>query len=242
MGANRLVGGGNVDTYIFAEAGDLTLAIWGRTRPTELGCEPPPCRQSGKFSADPLRRDERPRQPAGQWTTSNDAANTLTGGVGNDSLNDGSGHDILDGGRDIDLLAGGMDDVCVMADLVDTIDELATEGADWVDPGVSVTLSAPAVNIVLTRTPALPKAGSSFENTVTGAGGANTHQGLGGMDTLMGGEGHHRLNAGTKVDRLVGGSDDDTDVLAAVGDLMVERPGGGTDLVEASLRTSRSWR
>ena len=89
--------------------------------------------------------------------TGNSAANRLAGGDGNDILNGSGGNDTvlgeagddtLTGGIGADTLIGGIgNDVYVIADDQDTVTELANEGIDRVNAGISYTLGDNVENL-----------------------------------------------------------------------------------------------
>jgi len=142
-------------------------------------------------------------------------ADTLSGGEGNDRLFGGDGADVIDGGAGRDTLAGGT--------AADTLSGGA--GADQLDGGE----------------------------------GADQLAGDGGADTLLGGAGDDVLRPGTslsgQVPLLRGGTGNDTldaaeggggatligeegndfYLIDSAADLVIERPGGGQDTLQASL-------
>lgn len=86
--------------------------------------------------------------------------------------------------------------------------------------------------------------GTATADTISGLGGNDTLNGLGGDDLLLGGIGNDRLDGGTGNDTLDGGTGNDTMIggagndvylVDAVGDVLSETGGSGTDRVEASI-------
>lgn len=96
-------------------------------------------------------------------------ANTLTGGLGNDTYIVGTG---------------------------DVIVEAASAGTDTVKAGVSMTLAANLENLELTGTGNVNGSGNSAANRITGNAGKNALTGAGGNDTLNGGTGADTMTGG----------------------------------------------
>lgn len=150
--------------------------------------------------------------------TGNGAVNTLNGGAGNDTLNGGTGADTLVGG------AGN--DTYVVDNTGDVITELADEGTDLVQSGVTYTLSSNVENLTLTGTSAINGTGNALDNVLVGNSGANTLRGYEGNDTLDGGTGN---------DTMIGGIGNDTYVVNATGDVVTELANEGADLVRSAV-------
>ena len=166
----------------------------------------------------------------------------LTGGNGNDSLAGGDGNDSLAGGAGDDTLVGGAgNDTFVLDGGSDVVVENANEGTDLVLASVSTTLGANVENLTLIA-PGLTGTGNELANLITGSNGADTLIGGDGNDSLIGGDGNDSLVGGDGDDVLAGGAGNDT-LVGGVGndtfvsdgfDVLVENPGGGTDLVLSS--------
>ncbi|WP_375404513.1 calcium-binding protein [uncultured Sphingomonas sp.] len=82
--------------------------------------------------------------------------------------------------------------------------------------------------------PATLRTGTAGDDTLTGGAGDDQIVGLGGNDVIEGGDGRDTLSGGTGADTLAGGAGDDLLVVDEVGDIMIERAGGGFDTLEVS--------
>jgi len=129
--------------------------------------------------------------------TGNNIANTLWGGLGNDTLNGDAGADTLVGDDGDDILIGGLgNDTLNGANGIDTVDYSAATAA-WV------------VNLSLTS--AQGKSGTetdtitNVENVTTGAG-ADTITGTAVANVLRGGGGNDRITGGAGNDTIDGGA------------------------------------
>ena len=184
----------------------------------------------------------------------NAAANVLDGGAGNDQLFAGAGDDTLIGGTGNDSLQGstGADsmtggignDTYFVDNVGDTVTENPGEGFDLVNASISYTLGANVDNLTLSEGSAIDGTGNSLANVIHGNamnnvldGGAGNDQlyGGGGIDSLIGGTGNDKLNGGVGADTMTGGIGDDTYYVDNAGDLIVENPGEGTDIVYSSI-------
>ena len=163
-------------------------------------------------------------------------ADTLTGGDGSDLLQGGLGNDLLSGGPGNDTLAGGADDDTYdVNDVGDVTSELAGGGTDRVQTSINWTLAANVEQLILTGSSALSGTGNTTANTLTGNSADNSLLGLSGKDTLLGGAGADTLNGGTGADSMAGGAGDDVYLLDAVGDVITEFSGEGTDVIRSAL-------
>ena len=128
--------------------------------------------------------------------TGNSAANRLAGGEANDAINGSGGDDILlgesgddtlMGGTGADTLIGGTgNDVYVVSDNQDTIIELANEGTDRINAGISYTLGDNIENLTLTGTAENYGIGNTLNNVLTGNNANNYLSGQDGNDTIRG--------------------------------------------------------
>ena len=184
----------------------------------------------------------------------NVGANVLDGGSGNDqlfagagddTLIGGTGNDILQGSTGADAMTGGIgNDTYYVDNAGDVINENPGEGVDLVNASISYTLGANVENLTLSEGSAIDGTGNALANVIHGNllsntldGGAGNDQlyGGGGVDSLIGGLGNDRLDGGSAADTLTGGLGDDSYYVDNAGDVIVENPGEGTDIVYASL-------
>ncbi|MEE1612450.1 cadherin domain-containing protein [Microvirga sp. CF3016] len=166
-------------------------------------------------------------------------ANTLIGGIGDDTLwgvdQDPSSpnQDVLRGGAGDDTyiikyraeLGVAIEELNGNVDGIDTVKlvDLADDGAGTEFTGY--TLGANLENLDASETDAaVTLTGNGLGNLIIGNVNANTLVGGAGNDTLDG-------TAGA-ADRLEGGADDDTYRVHSANDVVVEGAGGGTDTVE----------
>jgi parallel beta-helix repeat protein len=143
--------------------------------------------------------------------TGNAGANIITGSTGNDSLDGGLGNDTLNGG------AGN--DTYIVESALDKIIDSA--GIDTVKSSITTTLAAGLENLWLLGTAALNGTGNTAGNVFTGNAAINILTGLDGNDTLDGG-------ADAVTDTLDGGIGNDTYVLAASNDIVIDVSGSDT--------------
>ena len=156
----------------------------------------------------------------GDQITGGEAYDVLIGHAGNDTLRGGAGaaNELYGGlGNDTYILAVG-----------DTIVENAGEGTDAVVTTLTNhTLAANVENLFYTGSAAFTGTGNAANNRITGGAGADLLIGLAGADVLIGGAG--------AANEMYGGAGDDTYVVSAVGDTIVEVAGEGIDSVETDL-------
>lgn len=160
----------------------------------------------------------------------------LLGYAGNDSLIGGGANDTLDGGSGNDTLSGGAgNDTYIVDSTADVVTEGTQQGKDLVQSGVTYALPVNVENLTLTGASDINGTGNTLANVVTGNAGNNILSGLGGTDRLEGGGGNDTLNGGGGTDTLLGGAGDDVYVVDAVGDVVSENAGEGTDRVESAV-------
>jgi Ca2+-binding RTX toxin-like protein len=239
-GADRLVGGTGNDTFVVDHEGDIVVEVGtGGTADMVLT----------SLSAYALSNtvENLSYTGTGDFTgAGNNAANNLTGGIGNDQLDGGAGADLLIGGDGDDVLLGGSqndtlhggegndrldgglgadamsggagNDDYLVDNVGDSVVEAADQGTDkvWTTLG-SYTLGASVEHLAYTGTGNFIGTGNALDNTITGGDG---------NDTLDGGDG---------VDTMVGGHGNDSYAVDSALDTVVELANGGTDTVRTRL-------
>ncbi|MCC8936902.1 calcium-binding protein [Bradyrhizobium sp. Arg68] len=153
----------------------------------------------------------------------------LIGGSGNDILYGDAGNDTLRAGGSLNTLLGGTgDDIYFVNSPGVTITELSGEGNDAVfASSSSYTLSANVENLFYSGTQSFTGIGNAGDNWIQGGLGSDYLIGLDGNDTLYDG--------GSAPDAMQGGTGDDTYVVEAVGDNLIEFAGEGHDRVLTTL-------
>lgn len=151
---------------------------------------------------------------AENMTLTGSASINATGNSFNNILIGNSGNNSFDGLGGVDTLAGGAgNDTYTVDSTTDVITENAGEGTDTVISSVSFNLGAGVENLTLSGASAINGTGNSHDNVLTGNSSNNALDGLGGNDTLIGGLGN------------------DTYTVDAVGDVVTENAGEGTDTI-----------
>ncbi len=157
----------------------------------------------------------------------------LLGRGGDDRLSGRGGDDYIDGGDGVDRMFGSKgDDTYVVDSTRDKVIEPADGGTDTVLARANCHLATGVEFLTLLGQADLSGIGNDLANIITGNDGANRLEGGGGWDMLIGGAGDDRL-IGYDAE-MHGGSGDDTYVVGARGDKVVERPDEGTDTIEAA--------
>lgn len=150
--------------------------------------------------------------------TGNTGDNTITGNSAINILSGNSGADTLDGKENADTLIGGSgNDVYIVDNANDIISEVAAEGTDSVQAGVTYTLSAEVENLTLTGVNTIHGTGNASVNIITGNSNNNTLDGAAGADSLIGGGGN------------------DVYIVDNIGDIVTEGAAAGTDSVQSSV-------
>ena len=209
-GNDTMIGGLGNDTYVVDAVGDVV---------TELAAQGTDTVQSSISYV--LGTDVENLLLTGTAAinaTGNTLDNVLTGNTGNNVLSGGAGNDTLIGGTGNDTMIGGTgNDIYVVDAVADVATELVGEGTDTVQSSVTYTLGANVENLSLTGTAAINATGNTLNNVLTGNTGNNVLSGGAGDDTMIGGLGN------------------DTYVVDAVGDVVTELAGQGTDTVQSSI-------
>lgn len=160
------------------------------------------------------------------------------GAAGNDELRGGSGADTLDGGSDNDLISGGAGaNVIIGGSGVDTLDYSTATGDVTVDlnEGRAVNNGYGAQDLISGIENLV---GSAYNDILIGEGGANVLTGGEGADYLIGLGGNDQLIGGAgAANTLQGGVGDDSYLVSAVGDSLIEFADEGLDRVFTSLST-----
>lgn len=165
-----------------------------------------------------------------------DGNDRISGLSGNDSLFGGRGHDTLDGGAGNDALSGGVGNDLYFVDAQgDAVLEQLAAGVDTVQSLLATwALGDHVENLIYIGGAGFSGTGNALANAITGGDGADSLYGLGGADRLEGGAGNDSLDGGAGADVLAGGQGDDN-YLVAAGDMLVEKPGEGSDTVRTGL-------
>jgi Ca2+-binding RTX toxin-like protein len=134
---------------------------------------------------------------------------SIVGTAGNDRLNGSPGNDLLDGRAGADTMTGGTgDDTYFVDNTRDIVTEVAGGGVDTVNTTITWALGAELENLNLLGTAAINATGNAKANVINGNSAANV---------------------------MAGGAGNDTYVVDDAGDVVIELPGGGSDLVKASV-------
>lgn len=162
---------------------------------------------------------------------------TVTGTSFVENLYGFDGNDTIDGGAANDRMLGGAgNDTYILSGTGDSVTELAGEGTDTIQIGVSYNLTdtdgagingGNVENLVLTGDKAISGTGNALNNTITGNNGANALSGKDGDDVLNGGLGK---------DSFAGGLGNDTYIVDDSTELITELAGEGTkDAVQSTV-------
>jgi serralysin len=167
---------------------------------------------------------------------------SLAGGAGNDLLRSGAGDDLIDGQAGLDTMIGASGDDRYYVDSTgDSIIEESGEGIDRAIVAAAVgqfTLPANIEYLHYLGASAFSGYGNDLDNVMFGGAGDDFLFGGLGRDELIGGSGGDRLYGGTgAANVLTGGVGDDSYILEASGDSIVEQAGEGVDRVHTALAT-----
>ncbi|MCA3298608.1 MAG: hypothetical protein ING28_10870 [Roseomonas sp.] len=223
-GADYLIGGEGLDWASYAELG-ATQAV---TVNLVTGAV------TGAAGNDLLSGIENILGGAGNDSVlSDDFANLLGGGAGNDRLSGGGGNDTLDGGAGSDTMSGGNgDDVFIVGD-GDVILEASGQGTDLILLR-RTTINLTSIGVENVTGDVLGQAftiiGNTLANVLTGGALADTLDGGSANDTLAGGAGADSLNGGAGSDVIDGGAGDDLIMVSgAEGEYDTLQGGVGAD-------------
>lgn len=140
---------------------------------------------------------------------------------------------LIDGAGGADTMEGGAgNDGYEVNDPGDVVIELFGGGRDQVNASVDYTLGANVEMLLLTGLGARTGIGNGLGNVIVGNGASNTLAGAAGDDRLTGND---VLNGGAGVDTMLGGEGSDRYVADSTGDVLLESPDAGNDIVVASL-------
>lgn len=209
-GSDQMYGGQGNDLYVVAQTGDTV---------NELASQGTDTVQSSVTYTLSTNVENLTLTGTGIINGSGNAsANTLIGNAAANTLNGYAGADTM--------LGGGGNDIFVVDDAGDLVVELADEGIDTIQSGVTYTLGANVENLTLTGSNAINGTGNALNNVLIGNASANA---------LYGGEGADSLNGGAAADVMEGGGGDDTYFVDNAGDVVTESLDAGSDTVNASL-------
>jgi serralysin len=164
----------------------------------------------------------------------------LIGSNSIDALYGSSAANTLDGRGGADLLIGrGGNDIYIVDNASDAVLESAGEGSDEVRTSVSYALATnQSVETLRTTneagTTTINLTGNNVANLIVGNNGNNAINGGGGADTLIGARGVDTLTGGSDADRFVWRDANESDVVAATADTIVDFNPLAGDLIDLS--------
>lgn len=217
-GVNVLIGGLDNDTFLVNNAADRVVENPGEGTDTLVAA----MNYVLPVNVENLTLTGSATQGTGNdednVITGNNLGNHLFGGAGDDLILAGNGNDILDGSTGADTMMGNKgDDVYGVENSGDVVIERPNEGTDTVVASLDYALPDNVENLTLIGTANLKGAGNDKDNA------------------LIGNDGNNVLDGGKGADTLIGGKGDDTYLVDHSGDVVVEKPGEGTDTVYASI-------
>jgi Ca2+-binding RTX toxin-like protein len=131
------------------------------------------------------------------------------------------------------MSGGAGNDSYVVDDVGDVL--LDSAGVDTVFTSLTFTLAASFENLTLTGGGAVNGTGNGSANHLIGNNAANSLAGGGGNDLLEGLNGNDTLTGGAGADTMIGGIGADRYVVDNAGDVVIENPGEGADIIVATI-------
>ncbi len=219
LGIDTMAGGAGSDTFVVNDSADAVLENAGEGSDSVLASVSYTLSEHVEsLTLTGTDNLEGTGNALANTLTGNSGNNTLLGLDGNDSLVGNGGNDLLNGGTGADAMQGGTgDDTYVVDNAGDTVTEVAGEGSDTVQSGISYLLADTLENLILTGSDAIDGTGNALGNTITGNSAGNT------------------LDGGLGTDAMAGGTGDDTYVVDEAGDTVFENADAGIDTVHSSV-------
>ena len=195
LGADTMIGGAGNDTYFVDHANDLTVEAVGE-------------------GIDTVHATASYRLITGAENLILIARSGARFGLGNEHNNHITGNEadnLLNGFEGADTLVGGIgNDSYSVDNASDVTRERADEGLDTVNAYINWTLGTNIERLILAPgSTARNGAGNELDNTITGNEFENILNGAAGNDTLLGGEARDSLNGDAGNDTLGGGTGED---------------------------------
>lgn len=219
-GVDTMTGGDGGDTYVLRDAGDVIFEVAGDTGVDRVISEVDVDLGDAHIEVVVLARDltiDAIGSGDANFISASLGNNLLRGEGGNDRIEGRGGDDTLFGGEGADTLNGGPgSDVIHVEDASDRVAESRRwDGVDTVIAQVDFRMGTAHIeNLELTGS-AILGAGNGLMNVITGNDGDNI------------------LDGGKNVDTLIGGLGDDTYLVRAPGDNVIELAGQGIDTIRA---------